>query len=58
VAKLPPAYKSLPDTASADTVLFIPTPSADQLLPFQPAIRPAATGTPTLFVAMVKSPPA
>ena len=34
----PPAYRSLPDTASAYTSLLIPDPSADQLLPFHLAI--------------------
>ena len=33
VVKLPPAYNALPDAASAHTSLFIPEPSADQLLP-------------------------
>ena len=36
--KLPPAYRSLPDTASAYTSLFIPEPSALQLLPFHLAM--------------------
>src|SRR5262249_60711915 len=34
VVNKPPAYKSVPDTASAFTSLFSPEPSADQLLPF------------------------
>ena len=39
VVKSPPAYRSLPDTASADTPSpFIPEPSADQLLPFHLAM--------------------
>src|SRR2546422_75000 len=33
VRNAPPAYKSLPDTASANTGPFIPESSADQLLP-------------------------
>src|SRR5260370_32198937 len=49
----PPAYRSLPDTASANTVPPSPEPSADQLLPFHLAIRLAA-----LQPAFVKSPPA
>src|SRR6266702_3312489 len=53
VVKLPPAYTSLPDTASADTALFIPEPSADQLLPFHLAMELAA-----LPPAVVNSPPA
>src|SRR5688572_2297139 len=39
----PPAYTSLPDTASARTSPFIPEPRADQLLPSHLAIRLAAT---------------
>ena len=34
IVKLPPAYRSLPDTASAYTHPFTPKPSALQLLPF------------------------
>src|SRR5262249_35343191 len=34
----PPAYRSLPDTASADTVSFIPEPSGDQLIPVKLAM--------------------
>src|SRR6266545_5910652 len=45
--KEPPTYKSLPDTASANTLglggaPLMPKPSADQLLPFHLAIRLAA----------------
>src|SRR6266568_2915852 len=53
VAKLPPAYRSLPDTASASTVLFIPEPRADQLLPSHLAMLLAA-----LPPAVVNCPPA
>src|SRR5213593_4207952 len=53
VVKSPPAYRSLPDTASAYTTLSIPEPSADQLLPFHLAIRLAA-----LPPAVVNPPPA
>src|SRR5437667_6217154 len=42
VVKLPPAYRSLPDTASAYTLLFIPKPTALQLLPFLLAMSLAA----------------
>ena len=40
VVKSPPAYRLLPDTASAYTQRssFIPEPSADQLLPFHLAM--------------------
>src|SRR6266567_3095106 len=38
VVNWPPAYRSLPDAASALTWLFIPEPSADQLLPFHLAM--------------------
>src|SRR5216117_435538 len=48
----PPAYRTLPDTASANTGPFIPEPSADQPLPFHLAIPLAA-----LPPAVVKSPP-
>src|SRR5438094_871923 len=44
---------SLPDTASANTLLFIPAPSADQLLPSHLAMFVAA-----LPPAVVKKPPA
>src|SRR2546428_675283 len=53
VVNWPPAYRSPPDTASAHTVLFIPEPSAVQLLPFHLAIRLAAPPP-----AVVKDPPA
>src|SRR6266567_1985753 len=53
VAKSPPAYRSLPDTASALTSQFIPEPSADQLLPSHLAMFVA--GPPP---AVVKLPPA
>src|SRR5947199_4852854 len=33
VVNPPPAYKSLPTTASADTLLFTPEPRGDQLRP-------------------------
>src|SRR5205809_301140 len=51
----PPAYRSLPDTASADTEPppFIPEPSGLQLLPFHFAIWLADTAP-----AVVKWPPA
>src|SRR5437016_5796822 len=42
VVNAPPAYTSLPDTASASTVQFIPEPSADQLLPSHLAMLLAA----------------
>src|SRR4029079_18383913 len=53
VVKIPPAYKSLPDTANAFTLvpassppLVTPEPSADQLLPFHlPTELPAAAYT-------------
>src|SRR6266511_3477658 len=58
VVKPPPAYRSLPDTTSADTEAKglgppIPEPSADQLLPFHLAMFVA-----TLPPAVVKAPPA
>src|SRR6266704_268097 len=56
VVNPPPAYRSLPDTASAYTKLLpprTPEPSADQLLPFHLAMELAA-----LPPAVVKSPPA
>ncbi len=43
VVKLPPAYRSVPITASARTVLFMPEPSADQVAPFHIAMREAGT---------------
>ena len=49
----PLAYRSLPETASADTPSSIPEPSALQLLPFHLATRLAA-----IPPAVVKSPPA
>src|SRR6266511_2362917 len=52
IVKLPPAYTSLPDTASADTWAFIPEPSADQLLPSHLAMLLA-----TLPPAIVNLPP-
>src|SRR5437899_30044 len=52
VVKMPPAYRSLPDTASADTVPPIPDPSADQLLPSHLAMLVAA-----LPPAVVNTPP-
>src|SRR6266571_3348995 len=42
VVNCPPAYTSLPETASADTPPFIPEPSAVQLLPFHLAVLVAA----------------
>src|SRR6185436_14391002 len=39
VVKLPPAYRSLPNTASVNTGSFIPEPSALQLSAFHLAIR-------------------
>src|SRR5260370_31747836 len=53
VVNWPPAYRSLPDTASAHTASFIPKPSADQVLPFHWAMFVSA-----LPPAVVKSPPA
>src|SRR5205814_238067 len=53
VVNCPPAYRSLPDTARADTSLSIPDPSAVQLLPFHLAMKLAA-----LPSAVVKLPPA
>src|SRR5260370_24466876 len=50
---LPRSYRSLPDTASADTMLFIPVPSADQLLPSHLAMLLAA-----LPPALLNPPPA
>src|SRR2546426_1036663 len=52
IANWPPAYKSLPDTASASTRSFIPEPIAVQLSPFHLAMTLAIT-SPTA----VKSPP-
>ena len=42
VVKLPPAYRSVPDTANALTVLFIPDPKGDHVLPSHLAILLAA----------------
>src|SRR5205823_9752504 len=42
VVKSPPAYRSLPDTASADTNWFIPEPKADQPMPSHLAMLVAA----------------
>src|SRR5437879_5051055 len=53
VVKSPPAYRSLPDTANALTKLFMPEPSAVQLVPFHLAMRLAM-----LPPAVVKWPPA
>src|SRR5260370_41482647 len=53
VVNAPPAYRSLPDTASARTVWFSPEPSRDQLLPFHLAMLLAE-----LPPAVVKRPPA
>ena len=53
VVKVPPAYRSLPDTASAVTPPFNPEPSAVQLLPSHLAIQLAA-----LLPAVLNSPPA
>src|SRR5438477_7903544 len=52
VVNAPPAYRSPPDTASADTEVSIPVPSGDQLLPSHLAM-PLAITPPTT----VKSPP-
>src|SRR5205807_2456817 len=49
-----PAHTSPPDTASAYTVLFIPEPSAVQLLPSHLAIPLTVTATPPLLVAVLK----
>ena len=38
VVNMPPAYRSLPDAANANTLLFIPASSADQVLPFHLAM--------------------
>jgi len=48
----PPAYRSLPDTARANTSLFSPEPKADQLLPSHFAMLVAAVPP-----AVVKKPP-
>src|SRR5262245_10259618 len=48
----PPAYRSLPDTARANTLLFIPDPKAVQLLTFHLATLVAA-----MPPAVVKTPP-
>ena len=53
VVKPPPAYRSPPDTASAATLLPIPEPKADQLLPFHLAMFVAA-----MPPAVSKKPPA
>src|SRR5438477_10254432 len=42
VVNAPPTYRSPPDSANANTVLFMPEPSADQLLPFHLAMLVAA----------------
>src|SRR5438445_8719671 len=52
VKKLPPAYRLLPDTVSADTTPSIPDPSADQLVPFHLAMLVAE-----MPPAVVKPPP-
>src|SRR5437899_3239453 len=53
VVKAPPAYRSLPETASAYTLPFIPEPSAVQVLPSHLAMSLAA-----LPPAILKRPPA
>src|ERR1041385_3819654 len=53
VRKVPPTYRSEPDSASAETSLSTPVPNADQLLPLHLATRLAA-----MPPAVVKAPPA
>src|SRR5260221_570048 len=53
VVKLPPAYRSLPNSASPLTSLFTPNPKADQAVPSHFATRDAL-----LPPALVKAPPA
>src|SRR5713226_8105979 len=56
--KAPPAYRSLPVIARANTRLSIPIPSADQPLPFHLAMWLTVMGTLSLLAAVVKKPPA
>src|SRR5438874_5795181 len=56
----PPAYRSLPDTASASAPKLIvsPEPRFVHVPPFHLAMLVAATAAPPLFVADVNKPPA
>src|SRR2546423_632366 len=57
VVKAPPAYTSLPDTASALTSLFIPEPRFVQLLPFQYPMSTPLIPTPPLTPPAPLPPP-
>src|ERR1043166_8620006 len=56
--KRPPAYRLPPDPANAYTLVSIPEPSADQPPLPHLAIRLAVIATPSLLVALLKTPPA
>src|SRR6266487_4122423 len=53
----PPAYRSLPDTASPYTLLSIPEPRADQLLPSHLAMLAAGMPPPVPENTFVNPPP-
>src|SRR5207249_4921789 len=57
--KSPPAYTSLPDTASADTEKLAtnPEPNADQLLPFHLAMLTAALPPAVVNLPLPDTPP-